>query len=971
MKNWKLFSFMTIGMVALLIGFNMTFAGENIRAGISFDFDYTHAGDNGITIVTGVDTSEDVQLEIRCHNANNLAAFEIKIAYDTTKLTYKSFYEDNVITGEDNFLKLAGGTILSLVPSPKAGILTIAAAIQHADNANSPEGSGLLGVVKFTTAATPIVDAELDFNRVIYRSAGGEEDTITEINTNVIEGSINPSDVVAPSTIGNLMAELTIEGNLKLTWTDPGDDNIAIFKYSTTYITEANWDDATTLIHSDFVTGQTPTPSLEVGILKPEFADTSYYFAMKTMDLVSNVSDVSNNARLGFLTVSGTVGLADNPPDSSGSIVTINGKADTTDEHGRYLIYDVTPGTYLMTASREDYVSVDTVVTITEATVVDFVLAPLYLDVAPIVIDLPPDTVFCDSTYAVRARVANLGYQVATFDVYCFIGYLDGVTVYADTAYDVTVAAGESLYVNFKNWQVPPTDSITYRIYVITYLEDDDNRANDTLWKDVFAYCLPYPDVGPISIDSPPDVVISNRTYPVKATIKNFGNVTVTFDVSCTIDGYADTVEVADLAPGDSTTVQFKDWQSPATAGDRTMTVITQLVDDIDRTNDTLQMIISVLAPPSIIVNEIYYDEMGPDMYTFTELKGTAGASLDSTYLVGISGVDGTVYATVALTGNIPTDGYFVVGQDVSVSNVDMVNSAVNWHNGPDNVWLIYVFGADTIILDKVGYGPTDTTGWFFVGEGIPASDVAPGHSIARYPDGQDTDDNSVDFKDFPVPTPGLPNKWSDVAVDTIISPPYFIGCGDTIKPSASVKNEGDKEETFEVICTIKTNATTSYEDEIELTLGVGEDSVVEFKEWNVPGCWDTTTYVMTVYAYLATDMDTTDNRKEREFESVGIEEKLAEAPNTFILLQNNPNPLVSITKIAYQLPTKCKVNLTIYDVTGRLVRTLVDRVEDAGHKLVIWNGKDNKGKDATSGIYFYKLQAGNYKAQKKMILIR
>jgi len=300
-----------------------------------------------------------------------------------------------------------------------------------------------------------------------------------------------------------------------------------------------------------------------------------------------------------------------------------------------------------------------------------------------------------------------------------------------------------------------------------------------------------------------------------------------------------------------------------------------------------------------------------------------------------------------------------------------MVNSAINWHNGPDNVWLIYVFKADTIILDRVGYGPTDTTGWFFFGEGLPSSDVEPGHSISRYPDGRDTDNNNIDFRNFPVPTPGLPNKWSDVAVDSIISPAYFIGCGDTIRPSASIKNEGDKEETFEVICTIKTNAIISYEDEIELTLGMGEDSTLKFKKWNVPPCWDTTMYAVTVYAFLATDMDTADNRKAKVFMSVGIEEESSKIPSTFALLQNDPNPLISVTQIAYQLPTRCKVNLVIYDATGRLVRTLVDKVEDAGHKLAVWNGKDDKGKDVASGIYFYRLKASNYVAQKKMILIR
>jgi hypothetical protein len=642
--------------------------------------------------------------------------------------------------------------------------------------------------------------------------------------------------------------------------------------------------------------------------------------------------------------------------------------ADTTDAHGAYYISPVEAGTYTVTATREGYLTKDTTINLTESMIIDFELAPSFEDVAPVAIELPPDTVYCDSTYGVRAKVANLGYLTATFDVFCLIGYLDGITVYSDTVNVTNLAPGETLDVNFDNWQVPSTDNITYKIYVITYLEDDDNRGNDTFLKDIFAYCLPYPDVGITAIESPPSAVTGGVTYPVSVTVENFGNVTATFDVSCTIDGYADTEVVTDLDPGESTLVEFNNWAEDL-SGHYTMTAITHLVDDIDRTNDTIQQDISVLAPPSVIINEVFYDEAGADQHTFTELKGTAGASLGGVHLLGISGTHGNVYNTVAVTGNIPIDGYFVVGQDASVSNVDMVDSDVNWHNGPDNVWLIYVFEGDTIILDKVGYGPT--SGWVFKGEGNPVSDVDPGHSIARHPDGQDTDDNSVDFKDFLVPTPGVPNMWSDVAVDTIIAPEGSITCGDTITPSAVVSNQGEQEETFEVICTIKSDASVLYEDEIELTLGVAEDRTLEFEEWTVPGCYTSEDYIVTVYAYLATDLDTTNNRKERAFQGVGIEEEFTGIPTTFALLQNNPNPVINITKIAYQIPFTCRVSLTIYDATGRLVRTLVDRVEDAGYKSAIWNGKDDEGNDASSGIYFYKLKADDYIIQKKMILIR
>ncbi len=93
--------------------------------------------------------------------------------------------------------------------------------------------------------------------------------------------------------------------------------------------------------------------------------------------------------------------------------------------------------------------------------------------------------------------------------------------------------------------------------------------------------------------------------------------------------------------------------------------------------------------------------------------------------------------------------------------------------------------------------------------------------------------------------------------------------------------------------------------------------------------------------------------------------------PTTFNLAQNSPNPFNPGTEIRYQLPEYCKVRLDIYDVLGRRVVTLVNEFQAAGTKIVSWDGKDEKGLDAVSGIYFYRLRAGSFANIKKMTLIR
>lgn len=65
------------------------------------------------------------------------------------------------------------------------------------------------------------------------------------------------------------------------------------------------------------------------------------------------------------------------------------------------------------------------------------------------------------------------------------------------------------------------------------------------------------------------------------------------------------------------------------------------------------------------------------------------------------------------------------------------------------------------------------------------------------------------------------------------------------------------------------------------------------------------------------------------------------------------------------------RVNLGIYDLTGRLIRTLVDEPQNAGYYQVSWDGKDNAGEKISSGIYLYRIEVGTYTSVKKMILMR
>ncbi len=93
--------------------------------------------------------------------------------------------------------------------------------------------------------------------------------------------------------------------------------------------------------------------------------------------------------------------------------------------------------------------------------------------------------------------------------------------------------------------------------------------------------------------------------------------------------------------------------------------------------------------------------------------------------------------------------------------------------------------------------------------------------------------------------------------------------------------------------------------------------------------------------------------------------------PKDYAVLQNYPNPFNPVTNIFYKLPVKSPVVLKVYNILGEEIKVLVNKVQAAGTKMVIWDATDNSGKPVTSGIYFYQIIAGQFNQTKKMILLR
>jgi hypothetical protein len=93
--------------------------------------------------------------------------------------------------------------------------------------------------------------------------------------------------------------------------------------------------------------------------------------------------------------------------------------------------------------------------------------------------------------------------------------------------------------------------------------------------------------------------------------------------------------------------------------------------------------------------------------------------------------------------------------------------------------------------------------------------------------------------------------------------------------------------------------------------------------------------------------------------------------PKFFRLYQNYPNPFNPDTEIRYDLPVEKHVTLTIYNLLGQKIKTLVNKTQSAGSYSVPWDGTDEQGNRLASGVYLYRLEAGAFVKVRKMLLAR
>jgi len=127
------------------------------------------------------------------------------------------------------------------------------------------------------------------------------------------------------------------------------------------------------------------------------------------------------------------------------------------------------------------------------------------------------------------------------------------------------------------------------------------------------------------------------------------------------------------------------------------------------------------------------------------------------------------------------------------------------------------------------------------------------------------------------------------------------------------------------------------------------------------------------VIAYIGVDASTGDLHERYELIEVSAAgDEVSGARNAILLDQNSPNPFNPQTMIAFALQQESFASLRIYDVAGRLVRTLIgSETYPPGRHETVWNGRDDAERPMASGVYFYRLEAGGYCEMKRMVMVR
>ncbi len=545
------------------------------------------------------------------------------------------------------------------------------------------------------------------------------------------------------------------------------------------------------------------------------------------------------------------------------------------------------------------------------------------IDVQPVAIVAPVGLVDSGTVIAPKVRVKNNGNQAATFPTLLVIGS------YSNTQTVANLLPGEEREITFSSWTA--TVRGVNVIKCTTRLSGDRVPSNDKLEGTVTVVIK---DVGVTAIVAPAGTVNPGTSVTPACSVYNYGSEAVTYTVRMQIGTfYNQTASVTDHAPGTAAYVTFPNWTA-SPLGLWAVKCSTELVGDLRPANDKKTGTVAVgrydagveaiLVPAdsvdsgAVVVPRVRVRNFGPDSAQFVvwfKIHQTADELVSRPVLPG----EGEASIGFGWTG-----GDWFVDQVYEDSVVVSVRGGENVTVNFGKQWVAGPVGNYRLESYSVLLG-----------------DVNPGNDTARG-------------------VLKVVRAIHDVGTAALVAPVGTLDSGAVVIPRAVVRNYGNRPETFRVRMSIG----AAYVDTQEVSLGVGAQDTVEFVQWVARQVGRHTVSCRTL---LAGDMNPNNDAKTDSVEvrSVGIGEGSG-LPRVFSATGVLPNPAREVCELRLALPEASRVNIAVYDATGRMVREVVDGVMAAGyHRVRIGSG------ELAEGIYLLKLSAGKHQLTQKFVVQR
>lgn len=208
-----------------------------------------------------------------------------------------------------------------------------------------------------------------------------------------------------------------------------------------------------------------------------------------------------------------------------------------------------------------------------------------------------------------------------------------------------------------------------------------------------------------------------------------------------------------------------------------------------------------------------------------------------------------------------------------------------------------------------------------------------------------------------------------DVGVSSIITPSGALDSGSVVTPQVKVKNFGNARVDFSVILRIG----TGYEDTRDVYgLNPSDSAIVSFNLWTARPLGTQTTRCTTLLTSDANSFNDLLIDSVVVVPGPGIADNRTKLVPVKLGLANiAPNPFIEQTVISLAIPKQGKVDLAIYNGSGKLVRTLKSGNTQSGIYNLLWDGTDNQNQSTPDGIYFIRLKAGTWQATEKLIKLQ